>query len=361
MKRLFLRNSVAVLGSFIAFFLAVAVPTCTGGGASWHNWRIEMRYADLHLEGRGKYWAAIPSSSETQQIHSVVFSPKPHTTYSDPTHGNGIAYWRTTFRPNSTFKQSFEVSLLERIWNIDASSIGEYDLSDPEIALYLQATSILQADHPEVQQAAREIIGSETNPYRKALLILNFVYRSGIRCQERSNPDALAVLRTRSGCCEAYAFLFACLARAAGIPTRVVTGLSFLTPGEFPFLGGPHGESSWHLWNEIYLPGYGWVPVDATRGTIGRLGGDRIALSRGSSIALGKGGPTVSWFHVPIILLDNWKRRDYTQRAGDDFKIVVSCLEGDLPAQAGDRDGDGVPDDEDYCPDFPGRKETNGC
>lgn len=26
-----------------------------------------------------------------------------------------------------------------------------------------------------------------------------------------------------------------------------------------------------------------------------------------------------------------------------------------------DRDGDGVPDDEDYCPDFPGRPETNGC
>ena len=26
-----------------------------------------------------------------------------------------------------------------------------------------------------------------------------------------------------------------------------------------------------------------------------------------------------------------------------------------------DRDGDGVPDSEDYCPDYPGRKETNGC
>jgi len=27
----------------------------------------------------------------------------------------------------------------------------------------------------------------------------------------------------------------------------------------------------------------------------------------------------------------------------------------------GDRDGDGVPDDQDYCPDFPGRPEANGC
>jgi hypothetical protein len=27
----------------------------------------------------------------------------------------------------------------------------------------------------------------------------------------------------------------------------------------------------------------------------------------------------------------------------------------------GDRDGDGVPDDEDYCPDVPGSKAVNGC
>lgn len=35
-----------------------------------------------------------------------------------------------------------------------------------------------------------------------------------------------------------------------------------------------------------------------------------------------------------------------------------------LPSSSGggsDRDGDGVPDDEDYCPDWPGSKEANGC
>jgi hypothetical protein len=31
------------------------------------------------------------------------------------------------------------------------------------------------------------------------------------------------------------------------------------------------------------------------------------------------------------------------------------------PAVEPDRDGDGVPDDEDYCPDFPGSAMTNGC
>ena len=31
------------------------------------------------------------------------------------------------------------------------------------------------------------------------------------------------------------------------------------------------------------------------------------------------------------------------------------------PSPIADRDGDGVPDDEDYCPDFPGRVDDNGC
>lgn len=34
---------------------------------------------------------------------------------------------------------------------------------------------------------------------------------------------------------------------------------------------------------------------------------------------------------------------------------------GDKSMGVADRDGDGVPDDEDYCPDFPGSPETNGC
>ena len=31
------------------------------------------------------------------------------------------------------------------------------------------------------------------------------------------------------------------------------------------------------------------------------------------------------------------------------------------PSTSDDRDGDGVPDAEDYCPDFPGSPATNGC
>ena len=341
----------------------VAIPACVSEDVAWKKWKIKIttaKVAEFDLEGAGKIWAAIPSSSEMQQVHSVVFSSEPHLIYTDPVYGNSIAEFKTRFYRSHSFSETIEVSLLEGEWSIDASTIGEYDRTDPEIERYLQATSILQANHLEVQQAATDIIGSETNPYRKAQLILNFVYRYGIGNRGTRSHDTLTALRTRSGGCSAFAYLFAGLARAAGIPARVATGLALLAPGTFDVDGGPNHETSWHLWNEIYLPGCGWIPVDATEGTIGVLGGDRIVFSKGCGISLSEGGPTKAWFHIPVASLDRWSQDSYCQMDTEGLRMVVSCLDNVVEQEA-DRDGDGVPDDEDYCPDFPGRKETNGC
>jgi len=46
------------------------------------------------------------------------------------------------------------------------------------------------------------------------------------------------------------------------------------------------------------------------------------------------------------------------------FRLDLTTLEespGDTSLPSGDRDGDGVPDEDDYCPDYPGSKEANGC
>jgi len=47
-----------------------------------------------------------------------------------------------------------------------------------------------------------------------------------------------------------------------------------------------------------------------------------------------------------------------------EVNALAIALDLDTPSgvpPVDDRDNDGVPDDEDYCPDFPGREETNGC
>lgn len=71
------------------------------------------------------------------------------------------------------------------------------------------------------------------------------------------------LFEVRAGFCEIYASSFAVLMRAAGIPTRIVTG----------YLGGeinPMGnymivrQAFAHAWNEIWIEGEGWKRVDPT-------------------------------------------------------------------------------------------------
>lgn len=72
---------------------------------------------------------------------------------------------------------------------------------------------------------------------------------------------------TREGFCEHFASAFAFLMRAAGVPSRVVTG----------YLGGDPNpvdgiltlrQSDAHAWVEVHLPGRGWVRVDPTAAAV---------------------------------------------------------------------------------------------
>ena len=68
---------------------------------------------------------------------------------------------------------------------------------------------------------------------------------------------------TRSGFCEHYASAFAVVMRAAGIPTRIVTGYQ---GGEMNALGNYLivRQAEAHAWTEVWLKGRGWVRVDPT-------------------------------------------------------------------------------------------------
>lgn len=79
--------------------------------------------------------------------------------------------------------------------------------------------------------------------------------------------DANAVddfmFNTKRGFCEHYASAFTVMARAAGIPARIVTGYQ---GGEFNSMGGYFmvRQSDAHAWSEVWLEGRGWQRIDPT-------------------------------------------------------------------------------------------------
>ena len=69
--------------------------------------------------------------------------------------------------------------------------------------------------------------------------------------------------QTRVGNCEYFATATALLLRAGGVSTRVVAGFVGYEwdPKRFHYIVR-NGRA--HLWTEVYFPGHGWYPVDAT-------------------------------------------------------------------------------------------------
>ncbi len=97
------------------------------------------------------------------------------------------------------------------------------------------------------------------------------------------------LFNTRRGFCEHFASAFTMLARAAGIPARVVTGYQ---GGEYNRMSGYLliRQSEAHAWSEVWLEGRGWVRVDPTAAVAPQRveNGLEAALSEGGEALPGR-------------------------------------------------------------------------
>ncbi|MEK7405821.1 MAG: transglutaminase-like domain-containing protein [Acidobacteriota bacterium] len=114
---------------------------------------------------------------------------------------------------------------------------------------YLGEDEYIKPADPAVRRQLADIRGEETDAYAIVKRILEWMQaniRTDLIVETLSAPE---VLERRSGKCSEHAILFASLARAAGIPVKIV-------------LGEAATSRSWvgHLWNEVWIGE--WLPVD---------------------------------------------------------------------------------------------------
>jgi transglutaminase-like putative cysteine protease len=73
----------------------------------------------------------------------------------------------------------------------------------------------------------------------------------------------------REGFCQHFATSATLLCRAAGVPARYVTGL-IISPSDYENRSADGAvtvkDSRAHAWTEVYVNGYGWMPLDFTSG-----------------------------------------------------------------------------------------------
>ncbi len=143
------------------------------------------------------------------------------------------------------------------------STYGTYDLpyEGEEKAHLLGETPWLEVNSPIIREMAAEAVGNEADAYRAAWKIERFVFEKiDDKTLDLGFATAAETARQLSGDCTEHAVLSAALARAAGIPSRVVVGLTY---------GGPMpGDSRpmfyYHMWTEAWV-GW-WMPLDAALG-----------------------------------------------------------------------------------------------
>lgn len=119
--------------------------------------------------------------------------------------------------------------------------------------VFLDPEPLLEVKSPEIVTLAHRLRGTDTDPRVVAERINTWVHDSLQKKITVGVPSALGTLRTRSGDCNEHTQLYVALARAAGVPARVATGLAFLD-----------GKFYYHAWPEIWLER--WVAVDPTFG-----------------------------------------------------------------------------------------------
>ena len=128
----------------------------------------------------------------------------------------------------------------------------------------------IPSDNPQFLKVAKEVVGDRKTVVEAANAVQDWVYAqmtpdAGIGVLR----DASEVLKTKVGVCRDYAVLTAAVLRAAGVPTRLASGLVSWD-----------GTFYYHAWCEVW-DGARWIGVDSTTPDH-QLAANHVKLSDGS-------------------------------------------------------------------------------
>ncbi len=243
-------------------------------GPSWQPFNNPASYRGTHIldvprdelpaSGLLKIWFPIPIITGPQPAVRVT-SIVPDTYVVDPPSIDGdigVVYMEVPLDElagDLELSVQFEFDHYEQRFDVDPAQVGTYDTAS---ALYQEytASSGNIIITPEIEAAAMEAVGNEVNPYLAAKKIYDYVldnitysFMPHTALWPRGEPESVYVHEHRFGDCGAQSMYFSALCRAVGIPARTTGGWQLFK-----------GNFSDHFWAELYLPNYGWLPVDPT-------------------------------------------------------------------------------------------------
>jgi transglutaminase-like putative cysteine protease len=265
------------------------------------SWKMEKHNTEPTLL---LYIARQEDYQNQRYMEYISIDPKPDKIYSRDINGNAIEFWDLSDQikdgKDIIITRHFKFMAYETAFNVDPSKVEKYNTQDPYYKYYTRTQEFLEQT-PNVINLAKSIVGNEKNPYLQAKKIYKWCI-DNIDYVYPDNRGTRFCIPRRTGDCGSYSLIFTNLCRSLGIPARVANGHWCCEK-----------KKNYHVWNEFYIPGYGWLPADATDGKItgdypGKLAGNgdymyffgnldsgRFISSKGTSIQLYPSAPWHKW------------------------------------------------------------------
>ncbi|MFO1189589.1 MAG: transglutaminase domain-containing protein [Alphaproteobacteria bacterium] len=264
--------ALAAMATWPRFSEAQAQAAFAPKPGTWRKFQVTTRLEIAKPEGKIQAWIPVPSVNEADWFRS---GENKWTTNGnaalnqDTKYGSGFVHveW-TAGQASPAIEVTSDFITQDRA--VDLSRPGKVAaLSDADRTLYTSATSLIPTDGI-VKDTALEIIGRTPNDVEKARRIFEWVVDNTARNAATRGcgiGDIAAMLKTGNltGKCADLNALFVGLARAAGLPARDVYGIR-VAPSKFGYRSLGAGSEiitkAQHCRAEVYLNGFGWVPVD---------------------------------------------------------------------------------------------------
>jgi transglutaminase-like putative cysteine protease len=219
-----------------------------------------------------RMWFSVPQEDAVSVIREFSVAADFPVHYYRDDWGNRVGYAEVNAPAEGpiTIREAFGLTRTETRNDIDPSRTRPLTAQErAALFAYLQPSSHVIVND-QIKSLSATIVGGETNPILAAREIYNWTLDNVDYWVK--DPDHLKAspvgsteycLRTKTGNCTDFHSLFASLAMAAGIPTRMVYG-SLLKPT----LNGIQIDGSYHCWIQFFAPNYGWLPLDVSLANI---------------------------------------------------------------------------------------------
>ena len=238
---------------------------------AWRSFEITTRIEILKPQGTSRAWIPLPSvESDYQKIVGNRWSGNAAVhKAADPKYGAGmaVAEWRAAeTAPVVEVASTF----VTRNRAVDFSKHDPSIKIDAAMKKFLTAPTELIPTDGIVRRTAYEITRGKTRDLDKARTIYEWIVDNTQRNPKTRGcgvGDIKAMLESGdlTGKCADLNALFVGLCRSVDVPARDVYGLR-VAKSEFGYrslgAGTPNVTKAQHCRAEVFLTGFGWVPVD---------------------------------------------------------------------------------------------------